>query len=355
MYAAERVPAARELDGAWLAGVAPEFAGATVAMAPVGTGQLADTYRLSLSWPDNDDPRPASLVCKLASQDAASRAIAAQWKLYEREVRFYRELAATARITTPHCHAAGLAQDGSFFLLMEDLGHCRPGNQLAGLGPGQAEAALVQAARLHAAFWGKAESPDLAWLDTGRIAQAFYPAETFRAVWPGFRDRYTGLLPDAQMKVCDTLAEHYDGYERPPEIERCIVHNDFRPDNMMFGAHGVFTLDWQSVALGFNALDVAYLVGGGFEPARRREVEDQLLAIYHRELTAQGVVDYSAGQLRDDYRLFSFAGIVVAVCAAMLVKRTERGDRMFLTMLDRHVSHVCDADAVALLRARSTH
>ena len=62
--------------------------------------------------------------------------------------------------------------------------------------------------------------------------------------------------------------------------------------------------------------------------------------------------DYSQADLRQDYRHFSFAGINVAVGAAMLVKRTERGDRLFLTMLDRHVRHVLDSDALTLLRER---
>ncbi len=60
--------------------------------------------------------------------------------------------------------------------------------------------------------------------------------------------------------------------------------------------------------------------------------------------------DYPADAFEADYRHFTFAGITVAVGAAMLVQRTERGDRLFLTMLDRHVRHVLDHDAVALLR-----
>ena len=65
------------------------------------------------------------------------------------------------------------------------------------------------------------------------------------------------------------------------------------------------------------------------------------------------VAGYARQDLAQDYRHFTFAGIVVSVCAAMLVKRTERGDRMFLTMLDRHVRHVRDCNGVELLRERA--
>lgn len=322
-------------------------------VAPVGTGQLADTYRLTLNWQHLQDGRPTSLVCKLASSDAASREISAHWKLYEREVRFYRELAPQARIDTPHVHATGLAEDGTFFLLMEDLKDATSGNQLAGLQPGQAPAAIREAARLHASFWARGEEPALSWLETGRIAQAFYSATVFRSAWRDFRDRYRGMVPDDQLALCDAFSELYDAYEQPLSSPRCVVHNDFRPDNMMFGKQRLTVLDWQSVALGFNALDVAYLIGGGFGPDERRACEQDLLDLYHATLVAEGVTDYARAQLDEDYRHFCFAGIVVSVCAAMLVKRTDRGDRMFLTMLDRHVRHALDCDGIGLLRART--
>lgn len=37
----------------------------------------------------------------------------------------------------------------------------------------------------------------------------------------------------------------------------------------------------------------------------------------------------------------------MAIVSSMLVERTERGDRMFMTMLQRHCDHVLDTDALA--------
>jgi aminoglycoside phosphotransferase (APT) family kinase protein len=155
------------------------------------------------------------------------------------------------------------------------------------------------------------------------------------------------------IRVCDRFAERYEGYSRLLDRPRCVTHNDYRPDNMLFGETGQVTVvDWQSCALGQNAVDVAYLIGGAFVPADRRAIEGELLDSYHRELLDQGVADYSQAGLAEDYRHFTFAGINVAVGAAMMVKRTERGDRMFLTMLDRHVTHVLDTGALAILDER---
>ena len=42
---------------------------------------------------------------------------------------------------------------------------------------------------------------------------------------------------------------------------------------------------------------------------------------------------------------------MMAVVSSMLVERTERGDEMFLTMLERHSSHVLDTGALDILPA----
>jgi len=323
-----------------------------VTVAPVGTGQLAETYRLVLSYDEAGHGGPSSMICKLAASDENSRATAKHWSLYEREVRFYQNLASTARIDTPALFAGDMSPDGRFFLLLEDLAPASVGDQFRGMEAADARKAMQEIAKLHAATWGDGDRPGLEWLETGRLAQPFYAPEVFRSLWPQFRERYKDRLSNEQIGVCDGFAEKYDSYSRPLARPRCVTHNDFRPDNMLYGAPGndrLSVVDWQSAGLGFNAVDVAYMIGGAFEPEKRRAQEADLLAHYHDELIHQGISGYTLADVQQDYRHFAFAGINVSVCAAVLVKRTERGDRMFLTMLDRHVRHVIDADSIALL------
>jgi hypothetical protein len=61
---------------------------------------------------------------------------------------------------------------------------------------------------------------------------------------------------------------------------------------------------------------------------------------------------YSLEQLRHDTRRDSFGGVLMAIVAAMVVQRTERGDLMFLTSTTRHAQHALDVDAPALLQGR---
>lgn len=352
------VPPPESLRAEWLAALLArsgvDWDIEDIALERVGTGQLGDTVRITPRYGRRKGP--ATLIGKFAASDPASREAAAGNGLYAREIGFYRELAAEARVSTARCHAAELAEDGSFALLLEDCHPARPGDQIAGISPAQARAAVIEGARLHAAFWNEGGERDLSWLESGEpamrpLAQPFYPAEAIRGAWPGYRERHAADLPAATIAICDRFCDRYEAYAAiDPARPRCVTHNDFRPDNMLFdGDRGLKVVDWQSAALGHAAVDVAYLIGGAFAPDVRRAHEPVLVETYFRELEAQGVRTYTRAQFDEDYRRFTFAGINVAVCAAMSVMRTERGDRLFLTMLDRHVRHVADSGALDLL------
>ena len=49
-----------------------------------------------------------------------------------------------------------------------------------------------------------------------------------------------------------------------------LAHLDFRPDNFLFGvepgAPPLVVVDWQTITFGPGTHDLAYMIGGGFEP-----------------------------------------------------------------------------------------
>ena len=74
-----------------------------------------------------------------------------------------------------------------------------------------------------------------------------------------------------------------------------------------------------------------------------------LLRRYHEGLMAGGVRDYDFDACWRDYRLFTFAGVIMAVVASMIVEVTERGDEMFMAMASRHAQHALDLEAFDLI------
>jgi aminoglycoside phosphotransferase (APT) family kinase protein len=160
------------------------------------------------------------------------------------------------------------------------------------------------------------------------------------------------MAPEHQ-EVCRIFATHLPAYLRNRTGPRTASHGDFRLDNLLFqpGTARPVVVDWQTVVWGGASHDVAYFIGGCLTADDRRAHEADLLAHYHDALCRRGVRDYPLEQLRADARLDTFGGVLMAIVASMVVQRTERGDRMFLTSASRHAQHAIDADAPALLLA----
>jgi len=157
-----------------LAGRLAGAAVTTVELAGVGTGQVSDTYRLHLTYDpaDNNGRRPgapalpATMIAKVPAADPASRAAARAFRTYEIEASFYRELAPGLPVALPECFYSGYdAALDEYVVLLSDLGPAEPGDQLAGLSPDDAAAAIGELAALHAAGWDRQDLAALPWLN----------------------------------------------------------------------------------------------------------------------------------------------------------------------------------------------
>ena len=134
------------------------------------------------------------------------------------------------------------------------------------------------------------------------------------------------------------------------------MHADFRLDNLLFtpGDPAPVVVDYQTVTWGSGAYDLAYFVGGCLEPEEvcARSRGDDLVAGFHAALVGHGVEGYTLDHLHADYRRECFGGLVMAVAASMMVRRTERGDAMFLTSTRRHAQQAIDLEALSRLDHR---
>jgi hypothetical protein len=85
------------------------------------------------------------------------------WGQYQREVLFYRDIAATVAMRTPKPYVAEFdPATQRFVLVMEDLAPAADGNQTVGLTLDHARLALAEIAVLHATWWNR---PELAGLE----------------------------------------------------------------------------------------------------------------------------------------------------------------------------------------------
>ena len=357
-----RFPTApEELSAAWLTEVLREagvLGSASVVgwtAEPCGTGQLGDCHRLHLRYDRHDGAGPRTAVGKFPSEDPVSRGYAAQVGLYAKEVEFYRHLAPDLPVRTPHAFFADVGADGAeFLLLFEDLAPATPCDQIAGCTPDQAALALESAAALHAASWHEPALAQLSWLG-GDPDRWMAIADVMPDLHARFVERYADELEPRYLAVADRLSHGISGWLATLREPTCLWHLDYRLDNMLFDAKGgevpLAVVDWQSVTLGPGIADVSYFLGAGLVPDVRRRHEDDLLRHYHAALTAAGVADYPWERCRREYAIHAVLGMFTAINASVNVKRTERGDRMFLTMARRHGEQMLDLGTLDLIGA----
>ena len=315
----------------------------------VGTGQLGETRRFNLTYRGAAPAHaPKSLVGKFSSADATAAESGKTIGFYRAEVMFYRELADRARIRIPAVYVAELDEANDFALLFEDLAPARVGDQMRGCSVEEARLALKEAALLHATFWNDRELMAQPWLLVPEGAQAFYTTDLIEQSWDHVKKNYDGRLTPDVVAVCEKFVRNHAYWNRPRDFPKCLSHNDFRPDNMLFGgADGrVAIVDWQTSAFLGIGMDPAYFLGAIFDRDTRKANERGLLKGYYDDLVALGVTGYSFDQLLRHYAHYSFAAIVVAVAATMIVKRTDRGDTLFMHMITGAAHQALDNDAL---------
>lgn len=331
------------------ADVTPELLGrlldtdvASVQYERVGSGQMAGSYRLTPEYAKHTGPNPlpATLVAKLAIGELSQRQFAAG--VFRNEVLFYRRLAPTLIAPIPRCHAAEIsADDTEFILLLEDMAPAVQGDQIAGCTAEQARAIAVAAAGIHAPRWCDDTLFELPGLALPAHDDRILMDSILEPMAATFRNRFA-LTGRAAATIDWLVAEAGPWLERPPR-RFALIHGDLRIDNILFGADGVVTIvDWQTIPVGNPLRDIAFLLSTSLSTADRRAHEQDIVGAYHAALTDQGVIDWSVEDCWESYvdSLIQAPMIIVFGCGAAIP--TERGDRMFTTMLERSAAAIED-------------
>src|ERR1700739_403904 len=117
----------------------------------IGTGQMSECHRVVLEY-QGDAPAPASVVLKVAASDPVSRQTGLALGLYEREVRFYADVAPRLAGPIAPCYHASFEHDtGTFAVLLGDAGPAEVGNEIEGTTVERARLAVAELGRMDGA------------------------------------------------------------------------------------------------------------------------------------------------------------------------------------------------------------
>jgi hypothetical protein len=317
-----------------------------------GVGVVAELYRLRLTYAPDGVAGPASVIAKLRSSSPEVRQVCAAYGMYERETRFYQDVAGALELRTPaHYFSAFDSATGDFVILMEDLAPAASPDQVAGIALPELTAAIDGIATLHARWWA---APRLAELRAvmPAIAEApyAYVAENYRACLPsaleGLKARGHERLARIAEKIGGTIEVMLAAIAAEPVT---LNHGDFRVDNLMFrqtpAGPELTVIDWQVVMQARGPFDIGYLMGGAVPTELRRAEEAALLRRYHDKLTRHGVAGYSFEQCHRDYRLAMLFSLVYWVEGYPVVdKENRRAVALFNCWSDRLAAAADDLD-----------
>jgi hypothetical protein len=309
----------------------------------VGTGFLSDLFRLRLQGDG-----PDSLILKIPATSALYRATAQNANVYQREVVFYRDLAGSCPLRTPHAYHAEFEESGAMVLLLEDLGLLEAPDHLEGLQLGRAGLVIDRLAEFHA--WGA--SPNRPHLDPAIFPAVVDQVGQLGAVIPlGWQiylanrrhdhppavDRLIERLPNLTLELAESLAG-----------PACLAHGDLRVDNLFFANNDVAVVDFQFCTQASGIYDVAYLLSQGLDTTVRRGHDRELVDRYLRALRCAGLsIDDDTAW---DQYLRATALLVVFPLGAILGWPTlgERARDLVLTLIERWAAAVVDVEATAL-------
>ncbi|MFI5306149.1 MAG: phosphotransferase [Polyangiales bacterium] len=307
-----------------------------------GRGFVGQVARVRLQYDGAAGDAPRSLIAKLPSAEPKERALNEAAGLYDREVRFYQQLAPRLSLRSPRCYFSHRDPGPSdeaidrllarlermpgwqlalwfwllswnarrsrrrFVLLLEDLSpRTTQHSQLQGAGLELGAAALRALADAHAQSWNAEVPPELRWVRALRETRNMTVIATRRS-FAAFRRIQTGRLSAHTFTLAEWLVENGMAFalsldERP----ETFCHGDFRLDNLFFDQNGaelgVVAADWQTSFRGLPAYDVAYFISGSLVDATSEQDVEHLLRVYHEALCKRGVQGYDFDALVADY------------------------------------------------------
>ena len=317
-----------------------------------GVGFLSGVARVMLSYDREAPDLPGSVVVKLPAASEANREVGDAHNVYEREVRFYQEVAPHSPLRVPRCYfSVRDPENGDYILIMEDVSGYTFGDQIKGLTPEQAHAAIHTIAPFHARWWNHPGLSDFTWMP----AENLDILHLFAQNWPEFRHQFYNQMTEAERAIGDRLNWQGDRLAELNAQAPCtIAHYDFRADNLIFDEASredpVIVLDWQLSQRNSGAFDVARLVCGSVPSETQTGRHREFVHAWHERLLTHGVRNYSQDHAWRDYQTALLSCLYIPVAFHHFISSEGgRGLKLARAIMHRVFAAAVECDAAAVL------
>ena len=343
---------------------------------------------LKLQYSDPNITAPTSMVLKIPTA-SKNRIMGQTMGLYEKEIRFYRDLKPLLASRTPqHYYSALDAADDpdviierltglnkmpmwliavftklatwmvastprKYVLLIEDLSDYRMGDQMQACSAEDTKRVLSSMASIHAQFWNSDQLATMTWIapvsTTSRVIHLMYQQSIGK-----IKSAHDSKFSEHQKKIIEWLTKNgVEITEVQGKEPSTLLHGDVRLDNICFDDENdqAVLFDWQTMQNGPAGMDLAYFISATVPADADQTLIDELIAYYHAQLTQQGVT-ISAERLKWQYEI----GILTMVHRILptlhpdrMELGSERGPKMMLEWVDKILSKAESIDFETIL------
>jgi hypothetical protein len=329
----------------------------TTEMIGEGSGFIGAVARLRLQYDKPEPDAPTAVIAKFPGASPAGREIGNLFDFYNREIKFYEEIAHEVELTTPRRYfSAADTEKQEYVLVLEDMSPARVGDQAAGCTVAEAELAVRSIASFHATWWEHPRLDEIAdWMPVIDAPVHRSAEQSYQQAWGPFIEAFGPKLSphvrDTAAKIAQNVIKLQTSIADRPHT---IIHGDYRLDNLFFGTPEggaeLSVADWQIACRGRGIFDVAYLLVGGLQPADRKQHEKRLVQLYHDLLVERGVKDYSFEQCWTEYRRMAlYVFVYVVISLGTLDFANERGLALFNAWLERAATAIEELGAAELM------
>lgn len=325
--------------------------------AGLGTGNLSQIARLAVTY-ESDDPRvPHNMVAKIPTAFLSARAIGDQLNSYERETRFYMEVAPLIPMRTPTLiYGDANSRSQRYILIMEDCSGYVPIDQVKGLDAELSRLITLKAADFHARWWNAKDLYRFKWMPRPRGPIVRETIDVLRKSMDilAKSDDFKRVLPAGGWEVCLKVYDKSEAMiDSVTDNNLTIIHSDFRSDNFFLDKDHpddpLVVFDWQMVQVSRGIFDLAYLFGASMTVELRRQIEKDMVRLYHERLVQHGITGYSLDQCWNDYikgwLMYTYILVMAQASldmsnarAAELLRRAH--ERWFTAIIDNNATKV---------------
>lgn len=210
----------------------------------------------------------------------------------------------------------------------------------------EAEVVVQELGGLHA--WGRQLGAAPAWAKS--LATSAPVIGTFyRKGAEAARSHLSAQLDAGMLAVIDGAVPLVEPWLWAASHGDFVIHTDPRVDNFIFRKSGdgveAYLLDFQQMAMGDPAFDLAYFLTGSIDPTGRPQRERDFVEMHLAVLRSAGV-ESDAEAAFDSYRQHAISGLVATIAAAGSLELTPQVSELIVALARRNCAAISELDGL---------